>query len=77
MLVDALISEECRIAAGRELDEWQKRQGLKSSMWTMGRTADGRCQFIDIPTAAVDHLRQCGVPVETLPRDPLRRVASW
>jgi hypothetical protein len=77
MLVNVLISEEYRIATNTRLVEWQKLQGSNSSRWTMGHNADGRCHFIDIPTAAVEYLRQCGIPLDTVPRDPLRRVASW
>jgi hypothetical protein len=73
MLVDVLISEEYRIAVNRELDEWLKLQGSNSWLRTMGHNADGRSCFLDVPTEAVEYLREKGIPCETRPRDPKRR----
>jgi hypothetical protein len=73
-LVDLLVPSGHELATSDALAEWQRLQGANSLMWTVGDTGDGRKQFIDIPIAAVEYVRQCGIPCDTVPRDPLRRV---
>lgn len=75
--VDLLIAPEHRIAAMRELDEWNNQQG-KSQVWTIGDDA-GLVVVGDAPVAGLERLNQRGIPYETRPRDPRRPlpIFTW
>ena len=67
---DLLIAPEHRIAAMRELDEWNKEHGT-NRVWTIGDDA-GRVMVGDAPIGALERLGTLGIPYETRPRDPRR-----
>jgi transcriptional regulator with XRE-family HTH domain len=73
-LVDLLVPSEHERATSNALFEWQKLQGENSMLETVGDTGEGRKQFIDIPVAAVEYVRQRGIPCESVPRDPRRPI---
>jgi hypothetical protein len=54
------------------LHEWYKQHGVNSPPpMVSGGSGDGRERLgNDIPIAAVEYIRQCGIPCETAPRNP-------
>ena len=73
--VDLLIAPEHRLAAMRELDEWNKQQ-RKNQVWVIGDDA-GRVFVGDAPVGALPRLSHCGIVYETRPRDPRRPMPNF
>lgn len=74
--VDLLVAPEYERRVSNGLMDWQRLQGTKSAMWTVGESGDGRKLFIDIPVAVVAYLREQGIPCDTRPRDPRRPLPA-
>jgi hypothetical protein len=72
--VDVLVLHEHYTAADKLILDWLK-QHCPFRVLSVGDIDSGR-RFFDVPTAAVEHLRERGIPFETRPRDPRKPLPS-